>query len=263
MDVVADLHVHTTASDGQLSLSTLPGAARRGGVDVVAVTDHDRLHPGLDAPVTTREGVTVIRGIELRVETPTQRVDLLGYGVRETEALRTELNHIQTDRVRRARRMTERVEARLDVDLAVAFEDGVGRPHIARAIAESDADCGYQEAFDRLIGNDGPCYVPRDVPPAERGVRLLRAACAVVSLAHPFRYDETDAALELAADLDAVERYYPYDREVDETRLDRVIDRHDLLATGGSDAHDERLGVAGLSADAYARFASRLPDAQG
>jgi hypothetical protein len=263
MDVVADLHVHTTASDGRLRLSALPAAAREAGVDVVAVTDHDRLHPGLDVPVTARDGVTVIRGIELQVETATGRVDLLGYGVRETPALLEELDRIQTDRVTRARLMTERVEDRLDVDLDVPFEPGVGRPHVARAVAASDADCDYAGAFDRFIGDDGPCYVSRQVPSVETGLALLTEASAVVSLAHPFRYADAAATLELAPALDGIERYYPYDRPVDEERLDRVIATHDLLPTGGSDAHDGRLGVAGLGATDYARVASRLPDAQG
>jgi predicted metal-dependent phosphoesterase TrpH len=263
MDVVADLHVHTTASDGRLTLRDLPTAARRAGVDAVAVTDHDRVHPGLDAPVTTMEGVTVIRGIELQVATATGRVDLLAYGVEETAALRAELDRIQTDRIERARRMADRVEERLGVDLGVPFEPGVGRPHVARAVEESSADCDYAGAFDRFIGDDGPCYVSRDVPSVERGIDLLSDASPVVSLAHPYRYADTEAALALASDLDAIERYYPYGRPVDEAHLDAVIERDDLLATGGSDAHDRRLGVTGLSATAYGRFASRLPDAQG
>jgi predicted metal-dependent phosphoesterase TrpH len=262
MDVVADLHVHTTASDGRLTVAELPAAARAEGVDVVAVTDHDRLHPALDEPVTVRDGVTVIRGIELRVETPAQRVDLLGYGARETEALATELDRIQRDRVQRARRMVAALEERLDVDLDVALEPGIGRPHVARAVAESDADCDYAGAFERFIGDDGPCYVPREVPDADRGIGLLADACPVVSLAHPLRYPDPEAALALGPRLDGVERHYPYGHTVATETVDRALDAHDLLATGGSDAHDRRLGVAGLDREAYAPVASRLPDAQ-
>ncbi|MFB6255898.1 MAG: PHP domain-containing protein [Haloplanus sp.] len=263
MGVIADLHVHTTASDGRLTVPELPAAARQGGVDIVAVTDHDRLHPGLDAAVTTLDGVTVIRGIELQVETATGRVDLLGYGVKETAALRAELDRLQADRIERARRMADRIEDRLDASIEVAFEPGVGRPHVARAVDASPADCDYAGAFERFIGDDGPCYVSRDVPRVDRGLDLLSEACAVVSLAHPLRYADPDAALELATDIDAVERHYPYGRPVDETQLDEVIAAHDLLVTGGSDAHGRRLGRAGLTPAAYAPIASRLPDAQG
>ena len=52
---VADLHAHTTNSDGEMTLSAVSNAAREAGVDAVAITDHDRLHPDLDAPWETRE----------------------------------------------------------------------------------------------------------------------------------------------------------------------------------------------------------------
>ena len=260
--VVADLHAHTTVSDGTLTLETLPAAADGAGVDAVALTDHDRFHPGLDAPVSTVGGVTVVHGIELRVETDRERVDLLGYGLTETDDLRAECDRLQRDRVERGRRIIEAVEAETGVDLHLEPREGLGRPHVARAVAESDAPYDYDGAFEHLIGNDGPCYVPRDVTPYERGRALLADACALVGLAHPFRYDDPGATLALCADLDAVERYYPYgDRGTDDPgRVEAAVREHDLLCTGGSDAHDERLGVAGLDRDGWAAVRERLPD---
>ncbi|SEO58732.1 hypothetical protein SAMN04487948_103364 [Halogranum amylolyticum] len=258
---VADLHLHTTASDGTLTVPDLPDAARAGGVDTVAVTDHDRIHPDLEAPVTVHDGVIVIRGIELRVDTSEFAVDLLGYAVDSTPELRAELTRIQTDRKERAREMRSRVERRLDVNLDLDVREGVGRPHVARAIEESEADYDYQGAFDHLIGGGGPCYVAREITPFERGVDLLSASCAVVGLAHPFRYPDPEAALALTERLDAVERYYPYGRPVDTDRLDAVVAEHDLLAVGGSDAHDTTLGRAGPPREAFERIAARLPRA--
>jgi predicted metal-dependent phosphoesterase TrpH len=256
--VVADLHVHTTNSDGTLTLETLPEAAQAGGVDVVAITDHDRLHPDLGTPVAVLDGLTIVHGIELRVDSPAGQVDLLGYGARRTDALTAELDRLQQNRIERARAIVERVEDRLGVSLAVDFVPGVGRPHIARAIADSDADCDYGDAFADLIGDDGPCYVAREIPDFEEGLALLSAACGLVGLAHPLRYPDPEAALELTADLDAVERWYDYGREVDVRPVERAIEHHDLVATGGSDAHDERLGLAGLDSGAYQRFRSAM-----
>jgi predicted metal-dependent phosphoesterase TrpH len=255
--VVADLHVHTTNSDGTLTLSALPGAADAAGIEYVAVTDHDRLHPDLQAPVGTLEGLTLVHGIELRVEAPDQRVDLLGYGVRRTDALVSLVEHLQADRIERGRAIIDRVEERLGVELPVEPRAGLGRPHIARAIEEA-SEYGYQEAFGELIGDDGPCFVARDVPSFEEGRDVLAAACGVVGLAHPYRYDDPEAALELCAGLDAVERFYPYEREVDPRPLQRAVERHDLLVTGGSDAHDEALGKAGLDRSDYRRFRAAL-----
>lgn len=251
----ADLHVHTTRSDGALELEAVPAAARTAGVSVVAITDHDRLQP-FRGPIVEREGITLVNGIELRVETADgSRVDLLGYGVSPTNALERECERIQRDRRERGRTILECVEERLEIDLDVGVEDGFGRPHVARAIDEHPGtDYGYQSAFDDLIGDDGPCYVPRSVPTFEHGRKLLADACRVVSLAHPLRYRDPEAALELTAHLDAVEARYPYGSEVDTTPVERAVDQFDLPVTGGSDAHDERLGLAGLTAEEFERL---------
>lgn len=257
--VTADLHVHTRNSDGRLTMSELPAAADRAGVEVVAVTDHDRFHPELTAPVETSEGLTVIAGIELRVTTPTQRVDLLGYGVRRTDGLVALVDRLQSDRIERARRIVDNVERRLGVTLSVDYEPGVGRPHIARAIAESDAPHGYTGAFEQLIGDGCPCYVAREVPSFAEGREQLQQACGVVGLAHPLRYDAPEAAIDRAGTLDAIERYYPYGRQVDSAPIDQAIETEGLLPTGGSDAHDHQLGVAGLGPDQFERVRARLP----
>ncbi len=255
--VVADLHVHTTNSDGELEPGAVPKAAAAGGVSVAAITDHDRLIPSLSAPIEEIDGVTIVHGIELRVEANGQRIDLLGYGVRPTDALSAELDRLQADRIERAEEIKERVERRTGVALDFDVHPGVGRPHIARAIERSAIDCDYQGAFDRLIGNDGPCFVPRSVPSFGRGRALLADACGLVSLAHPLRYGDPAAALALTADLDGVEYHYDYGRAVDLAPVERAIDANDLVVTGGSDAHDRTLGRAGLDREEYHRFRDR------
>jgi predicted metal-dependent phosphoesterase TrpH len=258
----ADLHVHTTRSDGTLDLAAVPQAAREAGVRVVGLTDHDRLQP-FDEPAITRDGVRIIHGIELRVEIDADlRVDLLGYGIAPTEALESELDRIQRNRRERGQAIVERVEDYLDITLSLPIADGIGRPHIARAIDDNpETHYDYDDAFRDLIGNDCPCYVPRAIPSFERGRDLLQAAGELVSLAHPLRYGDVARALERAATLDAVELHYPYGNPVDLTPVDRAIETHDLLVTGGSDAHGEELGIDGLSEDAFSRLPlSRLAE---
>ena len=258
--IVADLHTHTTVSDGTLSIEAVPEAAQAAGLTWVAVTDHDRIHPGIDAPVVNRDGVRLVRGIELRIDAETERLDLLGYAVEHTPALDAEIARLQADRRERGAAIVDRVEDRLGVDLDVEVDSGIGRPHIARAIADSGAPYDYEAAFTDLIGDGCPCYVPRSVTGLETGVELLREACAVVGLAHPFRYDDVGAALSVARDLDAVERWYPYGRPVDTGRVDRVVESASLLAAGGSDAHGQTLGAAGLTDSAFEPIRERLPE---
>ena len=254
----ADLHVHTTRSDGSLEPAAVPDAARAAGVAVVAITDHDVVPP-FEGRFVDRDGeaVTVIAGIELRVQpSEGEQVDLLGYGLRPTDELVATLDRIQSNRRERGQAIVDRVEGHLGIDLAVDVEPGFGRPHVARAVADHpDADFDYEGVFDELIGDDGPCYVARDVPSFERGRALLDEACDLVGLAHPLRYRDPDAALELTAGLDAVELSYPYGRDVDLGPVERAIERHGLVAIGGSDAHDESLGLAGLDRADYDRLA--------
>jgi hypothetical protein len=255
-----DLHVHTTASDGTLDLHEVPAAARRAGVTTVAVTDHDRLHPGLDTPVTTRDGVRLIRGVELRVDAGDQRVDLLGYAVETGTGLNDELARLQRNRIARGRAIVDCVEDETGVSLDVDLADGVGRPHVARAVDASEAPYDYQGAFDHLIGDDCPCYRARDLPTFEYGHELLAAACAVVALAHPFRYPDVAGALDLARAVGGVERYYPYNRPVATERVERVAREAGLVRTGGSDAHDRVLGRAGLGGEEARTFLARLDE---
>jgi len=264
--VVADLHVHTGNSDGRFTLATLREAAAAADLEAVAVTDHDRVHPDIDAPVVDRDGLTVVHGIELRVEpggadgqAGGERVDLLGYGVRRTDALEGMIDRIQRNRVERGRAVVDSVEAHLGVDLGVTVERGFGRPDVARAVdAHPDTDLDYDGAFERLIGDGGPCYVRREVPSFAEGRAVLGEACAVVGLAHPFRYGDPAAALDLAAGLDAVERYYPYGFDPDHGPVDRLVAEQDLLVTGGTDAHGTAVGLAGLGAADFRRFREAL-----
>jgi predicted metal-dependent phosphoesterase TrpH len=261
--VYADLHVHTTISDGRLEPAEVPAVAREAGLDVVAVTDHDRLHPTFESPMTRMEDVLVINGIELRVNPGPQRerVDLLGYGVTPTPSLQAEVDRLQADRQDRGARIVRNIEDRLNISLDLEVRAGLGRPHIARAVVENEAT-EYDDTdavFAELIGEDCPCYVARDVTDFETGISLLSDACAIVGLAHPLRYDDPAGALELCANLDAVERHYPYSRPVAQAVVDRAIDTYDLLRTGGSDAHGRDLAVAGLSAAGFEPLRRFLP----
>jgi len=256
--VVADLHVHTTNSDGSLTLATLPEAAEQAGVEAVAVTDHDRVHPDLNRPLTRRDGIEIVHGIELGVTTGSMRVDLLGYGVRRSERLQELLETVQANRVERARRIVACVEDEFGVELEVDVGPGIHRTHIARAIDRSDAPYDYRRAKGELIGDGCPCHVERPVPGFDRGRRVLSEACALVGLAHPLRYGDPEEALALTAELDAVELAYPYNRAVDVTLVEAAIDNHGLVPTGGSDAHGDRLGRAGVDRTTYDRVRSKV-----
>lgn len=253
--VLADLHVHTTRSDGEVRPHALASIAAECGLSAVAITDHERLPPG----DLRGHDPAVVGGIELRVEAAgVGRVDLLGYGVDRSSTRLTEtVDRLQADRIRRARAMRDRLEASLGVELDVALTRGVGRPHLARAVADR-TDLAYGEVFERYIGTDGPCYVSRSVPSFGQGRELLTTASELVVLAHPMRYDRPEAAMALVDELDGVEYHYPYEHRSELDRLDDLIP-DGTMRTGGSDAHSrEAVGTSGLDREGLRPIGARL-----
>lgn len=262
----ADLHVHTTNSDGELStdLERVSEVAAEKGLNAIAITDHDVFHDGFDSPLEVRNGVDLIHGMELRVESPEyeKRFDLLAYGITPTKRLESLVTQIQDGREKRAEKMLALIEDETGVRLNFTPTKNTGRPHIAKAIAENESiDETYESAFENLIGRDCAGYAPRPIPSFDHGIDVLAQASELISLAHPYRYTNPRDFIPITQheQIDGIEMVYPYDdRDVEykETNLDSVaVDWFDLTITGGSDAHTpESIATAGLIEDHYYDF---------
>lgn len=260
--------MHTTNSDGEVTLEELPQVAKENNLHAVAITDHDRFHDDLSKPLEIINGIEVINGIELRVESEyaNERIDLLGYGVEPTHKLKQTLKNIQNNRIKRTEKILDLIEEETSVRIDMEISTGTGRPHIAHAIDEStELSYDYNEAFEKLIGNNCPAYVSREIPSFKKGMKMLKESCHFVSLAHPFRYENPVQVLKLSQNLNGVECIYPYGdifkpegyiNELAKIHLDEIATEwFDLHITGGSDAHKiDDIGTAGLMKTHYEKF---------
>lgn len=261
-NVVADLHVHTTESDGTTDPSQIPELARENNLDLIAVTDHDTYHD-LGSPVVNRQDVDIVSGIELRVKAESigERIDLLGYGVTPTEELDNLVDKVRENRKNRAEEIVRRIEEETGAELEFEPTVSTGRPHIARAVEESDQiPYDYHGAFNNLIGSDHYCYVSRDIPTFEEGAEILKNSTLCTSLAHPYRYDNVEPILELATELDAIECNYSYGDDVNTGSLPtEKTEEFEMGVTGGSDAHrPESIGTCGLDEEEMERFVNEF-----
>ncbi|HEU4828605.1 MAG TPA: PHP domain-containing protein, partial [Gemmatimonadales bacterium] len=163
-----DLHLHSTASDGQLEPAVVVERAAAVGLSAIALTDHDTM-AGVAAAVTAGErlGVRVIGGCEFSVAAPWGEMHVLGYFLPAGSVeLETFLAACREDRLRRGRLMAERLQA---LGVPVTFEDilraagggAVGRPHAARAIIAAGAARDLNDAFDRYLGRGRPAFVEK------------------------------------------------------------------------------------------------------
>ena len=254
MSRLCDLHRHTTASDGQYTPAELVGLAKRRGLDLLAVTDHDTI-AGVDEAMEAGEALNlkVIRGVELSAkEHP--NFHILGYGFQagDTELARL-CERLRAGRDDRKYRIVDFLrEKGIEIDLAEVEElaggEVIARPHFAQVLVRRGYVSTNREAFDRYLDTEEfRQKVKRFKADAKTCVEAIRSAGGKVALAHPYQMGLPDEELEkLVAQLkgwglDAIECYYPrYSRSQQEFYL-YLTEKYQLLRTGGSDFHGEKV----------------------
>lgn len=198
-----DLHVHTTASDGELTPVQLVAKAADSGVSVLAVTDHDSVSALSDAGHACAElGVSLISGVEVSSRWNNMDIHVVGLGLnagdqRFLDRLQSQMNR----RSERAQVMGQKL-AKLGYpglmeQAAMKAPQGIpARPHFAEALVEAGACKDRKQAFQRYLAQSKPAYVKTDWPEISEAVRWIREAGGIAVLAHPGRYKLTRTKLE-------------------------------------------------------------------
>lgn len=243
----ADLHTHSTFSDGVLTPTQLIDLAYRRGVRILALTDHDITDglPEAFAAAQRYPDLTLIPGIEMSTDVPGNEVHILGHFIDwQNQRFQRELARLRDSRLNRAERMVQRLRE-LGKPVAwervreLAGEGAVGRPHIAQAMVEAGYVSSINEAFDLYLSRNGPAYVERERLSPREVVELLVSVGGLCTLAHPRELDLQDGLLAELKDAGIVgmEVYYQDYTPEDIERLLTLARRFDLLPLGGSDYH--------------------------
>jgi predicted metal-dependent phosphoesterase TrpH len=245
-----DLHVHSNASDGSDPPAEVMRRAHAAGLDVVALTDHDTVGGVAAARAALPDGLRLIEGMELSATAGEDSMHLLAYEFDSSDpALAAETERIRDDRVYRAQAMVDKL-AGLGTGItwedvaAIAGDAVVGRPHIARALADTGVIAVPADAFTQdWIGEGGRAHVAKYAPDPVRAIELVRAAGGVAVLAHPRSpgYEVADEVIAklTAAGLAGLEVFHPdHDDAVRESLLALAASLH-LVPTGGSDDHGD------------------------
>jgi predicted metal-dependent phosphoesterase TrpH len=266
----ADLHVHTTASDGEFTPSQVVAHARQAGVAAVAVTDHDTLAGVAEARAAAPE-LEVIAGVEISTSFNGREFHLLGYFVRTDHAeLNAALARVCERRRERFREFVERLRAAgrdIPADRVALVEQGavsLGRRHVAQLLVACGAARHRNEAFQRFVGPVRTGVGPKVLVPVEEAIRLVHAAGGVASLAHP-PTDLGDEAFRTLAGygLDALEAEYPWGRNSRSNALREAAARFGLAVSGGSDCHGpdpqhRMVGTHGVTVEELAALRARI-----
>ncbi len=242
---LADLHVHTTHSDGACSPCEVVVAAARVGLSAIAITDHDTT-TGLAVarPEAVHWGVELIAGVELTSEHRGREPHILGYFFREDDGpLLAALRRLCEGRAHRIEAMADRLRT---LGLLVNLETVrrsypravLGRRHLADYLWKTGQVSATREAFARYLGDGGPACVEKTRLDAVHAIDLIHRAGGVAALAHP-PHDFGESSIRGLADagLKAIEIEGPGCSTSLGRRLAEIAQRLELIGLSGSDFH--------------------------
>ncbi len=197
-----DLHCHTTASDGLLSVPDLLARAQQNDVQLLAITDHDTLEGSIEAqPLASAAGIELVSGLELSAVWRGTTIHVVGLGIDTTSTvLRQALARQGAAREVRARTIGERLakrrcEGAYEGARAIAGNAQIGRPHFARYMVDTGFSASKADAFRKYLGAGKPGDVKCCWPQLQQVVNWITAAAGVAVLAHPDKYKMSNARL--------------------------------------------------------------------
>jgi len=201
--VNADLHSHSTVSDGLLEPREVVTRAAAHGVELFSLTDHDEVS-GQDAAADAAALLSLpfVPGVEISVTWASTTIHVVGLGIDPHHPpLQRALEQVRSGRAERAQRMADELAAAGIVDAyegALRFvrnPDLISRTHFARYLVESGYCRDVRDVFKRYLVAGKPGYVPHQWAALSDAVGWIRAAGGVAVLAHPGRYRVGDLKL--------------------------------------------------------------------
>lgn len=265
MKPYADLHMHSTYSDGVLTPREILTCAQESDIAHIAITDHDCLD-GSAAGCELAEalGIEVIPGVEITTQLDGRDIHLLGYFVDLNTAVLDDLfaeTHVA--REMRALKMAELLhDAGFPVDADSLKDSGatVNRSLLARTLVSEGVATSINDAFARFLGQDSPYYVDVEYASTVEAIRLVKEAGGFPFIAHPAHYHVVDLIPALSKEgLFGLEAYHTLQTAEESLELVELASELGLAVSGGSDwhgddAHGAYLGSAGLDAPDFDRF---------
>ncbi len=241
----ADLHLHTSFSDGTYSPEELAGHGHRCKLAAMALTDHDTVEGCERMGAACQQlGIEFVPGTELTAELYSDELHLLGYFVDiHNSRLLDEIAKFQHGRQERIREMVARLnQNKIPLQAETVFKlancRSPGRPHVGRALVKGGFCTSMDEAFERFLKRNRPAYVPKTKISALQAIELVHGAGGIAVMAHPGLNRTDDLIPQLVdAGLDGIECFHSKHSSADSQRYLKLAQKYNLLVTGGSDCH--------------------------
>jgi len=242
---IADLHIHSSYSDGLYSPRELFAKAKAKGFSGIIITDHDNLDSCNEIFELSKEfDIRTLSGCELSCFYEDKEYHLLAYNFDcHNQEFIDVVNMIRSERIARAEKICEQLR-NLKVDITIqeilsdAGDSSITRPHIAQILVEKGYVKTSREAFTHYIGDNGPAVSPKYKFQIEDAIKLIHNAGGVSILAHPDKKINRNGFYNLIKiGLDGIEVIHPYITESRSKFLQSIAKQFQLITTAGSDYH--------------------------
>ncbi|MCL2548764.1 MAG: PHP domain-containing protein [Symbiobacteriaceae bacterium] len=242
----ADLHLHSTISDGSLSSDQIITCAHKLGLQVISFVEHDTMQGYQEAEKAAAQyGIQLIPGVELSATCPMtgRKMHILGYDIQDHALVEDACSSILASRNKAAQIIISRLQLLgypLDYAEVAVYTGAAGtiyRQHIMHALCDRGYETSiYGELYRRYYHTAFKTELPSFG--AFEAINLIREAGGWAVLAHPYQYDSIDAIPALVAQgLSGLEACYPNHSDVQRAALSALGDQYNLFLTGGSDNH--------------------------
>jgi len=273
-----DLHIHTHYSDGIHSVEETFELAKKAGIEVLAITDHNwHQHIKNNAEIAKKHGLDYVQGIEISSLFEGKTVHILGYSKSfDFEKLGAGLDKLIKGYDQRARQIVENINtnktAKIDYeDMTKKFKGCIMnfpiQIELGKSLKMAPLDTKLEEIYKKHIEPFGDWLVK-----PEEAVDIIHKSRGIAILAHPAvawrklgkeSFDRLMATL-MEAGIDGLEASHSEQSEAEEKEIVELAKKHDLIITGGSDFHGlevhphRKIGEKGLTRKQYEKILKRL-----
>lgn len=245
-----DLHVHTTASDGEFSPSEIIKKAKDLGLDTISITDHDTIDGIKEAIEYSKKiNINFIPGIELDAYVTKGKMHILGYyyDINDTN-FSSAMSSLKKEREDRNDKFIKEfqkqgINIKIEDIKKYAIGNIIAKPHFARALLDNGYIEDIEEAYSNFFNASPMKDIKRKSISPEEAIALIKNAGGIAVLAHPISlkltYDELETKIKelKKIGLDGIECYNSIHSPEDIEELLKIAEAHDMLITGGSDYH--------------------------
>ena len=263
-----DLHLHTTMSDGTDSPDELVIKAKRKGLSVISITDHETVAGLAVAKKAGKKyGVTVIDGVEISAQYKGFEVHILGFNVNHKDKSLLELLvERRKSKKRRAKKMISNLK-KCGVDISYSelmqlSDETINRSHIADLMVRKGYSKDFDDAFNNFLVKDKPGFHKGEYLRLRDVVKAIKNAGGIAVIAHPCIYGDLSYGdiedMVVKYGFDGIEVFYPLATSLQIKKYKFIAKKYSLVMTGGSDYHGKKKKISLGAVDIPKKYESEL-----